>query len=612
MRHGTVFAAAVLAALSAWSADITVPAGETLAVTDFAAVSYGGTACAQKDVITLNAGSTVKIAAGAANPGTFMYHFRLLGDATLDLTDYDAEKPFRLAGSVYTAQADTFRLTVVQGTDKRFWIGGSGNYSTYTYSPSPYGCVISKGALALPSDTDLHFIGGTVLHRFPTEIANITYEVDSSASSGSETYQPTILAMGRDVFGTDAKTIVATNFQLVVNTGAVNLNQSIRVTKSGRGSSWGAGHYLKGYAFTATGPKSISTHTAATVANDIELAGGTLYARGTAPVYSGRVTGWGTIQTMGWGQLMYLKGELAATNVTCTLGQRGSWIYFQNSAITEPIAQISISHNDNVGGSDYGGSHGYHFQLQGYDTRPTYVPVRKLVAQKIANNLGGTIGVYGQQTLDIGTLSGGSARKDGGGLRILDSAMGQTQINVGTFATSLELLLGTNTCMTVTNLASGVAPKFNYCRDAAGVNRTKLEFVNASSSGTEIAGASPSVLPRRIVNHAGTLSVGAGTTAPAWRIYVDPSDADPVVNGCEGSGSLSVPASGTIEVVNTAGESLEPGTYPLLTCTSGGAALSESAWPVTFTGWRQGNMKIVRGDTGVWLKVSNGMTVLFR
>ena len=240
------------------------------------------------------------------------------------------------------------------------------------------------------------------------------------------------------------------------------------------------------------------------------------------------------------------------------------------------------------------------------------MPVRKLVAQKIANNLGGTIGVYGQQTLDIGTLSGGSARKDGGGLRILDSAKGQTQINVGTFATSLELLLSTNTCLTVTNLASGVAPKFNYCRDAAGVNRTKLEFVNPSSEGTEIAGASPSVLPRRIVNHAGTLSVGAGTTAPTWRIYVDPSDADPVVNGCEGSGSLSVPASGTIEVVNTTGESLEPGTYPLLTCTSGGAALSESAWPVTFTGWRQGNMKIVRGDTGVWLKVSNGMTVLFR
>ena len=613
MKNPIFFAAATFAVLSAWSADITVPAGETLTVTDFAAVSYAGTACAQKDVITLNAGSVVKVAAGVANPGTFMYHFKLLGDATLDLADYDAEAPFRLAGSVYTAQPDTFKLTVAQGADKRFWIGGSGHYSTYNYSPSPYGCVVSKGALALPADADLHFIGGTVLHRFPSEIEHISYEVDPAVATNAEGYQPSIIAMGTDVFGTDAKTVVATNFQLVVKAGAVNSNQTIRLTKAGKGTSWGGGHFLKGYSFSATGPKTISTPlSGVTVGNDIELAGGTVFARGGTPYYAGRITGWGMIQTMGWGQNLYLRGELAATNVSCTLGQRGSWIHFENTAITAPITQLSISHNDNVGGTDYGGSHGYYFNLKDADTAPTYVPIKTFAAQKIANNLGGTIYVYGKQTVDIETLKGGYARKDGGGLRIMDSTKGQTQLNVGTFSTALELLLSTNTCITVTNLANGVAPKFNYYRAATGINRTKLEFVNASSAGTEVVGASPSVLPRRIVNHGGTLAVGAGTTAPAWTVYVDPSDDDPVINGCEGSGALSVPANGTIEVVNTTGASLAPGTYPVLTCTSGGAALSEAAWPVTLTGWKQGNMQVVRDDTGVWLKVSKGMTVLFR
>ena len=596
----------------AWCADITIPAGETLVITDFAAVSYGGADCAEGDVITLNAGCTIKVAAGVANAGTFQQHVKLLGDATLDLTDYDAETPFRLYRSVYTASPDTFKLTVVQGLDKRFWCGGGGAaYSSYTNTQIPT-CMISKGALVLPTDADLHFTGCTALYRFPSEIENISYECNTSLATSAEGYQPSILSLGTDIFGTDPGVVVVTNFQLVVKDGSVNSNQSIRVTKASKGTSYGSGHYLKGQNITQTGIKSVSM-SGATIRNDIELAGGVLWARGGGITYTGRVTGQGTIATMGYGQIMYLKGELAATNVSCTLGQRGTWIYFQNSAITEPITQISISHNDNIGNaSSYGGSHGYYFQLQGYDTQPTYVPIKTVAAQKIANNLGGTIYVYGRQTLDIGTLKGSYARKDGGGLRIVDSTKGQTQINVGTFSTALELLLSTNTCITVTNLANGISPKFNYYGAATGINRTKLEFVNGSNAGTEIVGASPSVLPRRIVNHAGTVTVGDGTTAPAWTVLIDPADADPVINGCEGSGALTVPASGTVEIVNTTGASLPGGLYPILTCTTGGAALSESAWPVTLTGWRQANLEVLRGETGIWLKVSKGTMILFR
>ncbi|MDO5319258.1 MAG: hypothetical protein Q4G65_11565 [bacterium] len=607
-----VLALAGIIVPAVWAADVTVPAGETLTITDFAAVSYGGVDCEDGDVITLNAGCTIKIAAGVANAGTFQQHVKLLGDATLDLTDYDAEMPFRLYRSVYTASPDTFKLTVVQGADKRFWCGGGGAaYSSYTNTQIPT-CMISKGALVLPTDVDLHFTGCTALYHFPSEIENISYECNTSLATSAEGYQPSILSLGTNIFGTDPGVVVVTNFQLVVKDGSVNASQSIRVTKAAKGTSYGGGHYLKGQNITQTGIKSVSM-SGATIRNDIELAGGVLWARGGGITYTGRVTGQGTIATMGYGQIMYLKGELAATNVSCTLGQRGTWIYFQNSAITEPITQISISHNDNIGNaSSYGGGHGYYFQLQGYDTQPTYVPIKTVAAQKIANNLGGTIYVYGQQTLDIGTLKGSYARKDGGGLRIVDSTKGQTQINVGTFSTALELLLSTNTCITVTNLASGISPKFNYYSAATGINRTKLEFINGSNAGTEIVGASPSVLPRRIVNHAGTVAVGAGTTTPAWTVLIDPTDADPVINGCEGSGALTVPASGTIEIVNTTGDSLPGGLYPILTCTTGGAALSASAWPVTLTGWRQANLEVLRGETGIWLKVSKGTMVLLR
>ncbi|MBR1588479.1 MAG: hypothetical protein IJ658_09165 [Kiritimatiellae bacterium] len=60
-------------------------------------------------------------------------------------------------------------------------------------------------------------------------------------------------------------------------------------------------------------------------------------------------------------------------------------------------------------------------------------------------------------------------------------------------------------------------------------------------------------------------------------------------------------------------DALPPGKWPLLTGTSGGEALSESAWPVTFAeGPRPWNFEVVRDATGVWLEVRAGTTVIIR
>ena len=88
---------------------------------------------------------------------------------------------------------------------------------------------------------------------------------------------------------------------------------------------------------------------------------------------------------------------------------------------------------------------------------------------------------------------------------------------------------------------------------------------------------------------------------------------DPDIAGCEGSGTLVVPASGTLRLSFASSRALPSGKWPLLTATSGGDALTEAAWPVVYAdGPRPLNFEIVRDSTGVWLQAFNGTTVLVR
>jgi hypothetical protein len=454
--------------------------------------------------------------------------------------------------------------------------------------------MISKDALSLPDDTDLLFRGCTVLCSFPTNVLSVSYEPEQSSS-----VYTSIIASGTDVFGTKEGEIVIENHRLLSGGKSINSNQTVRVKNT---------CYLKAYTFTRSGASSYTVGSA-TFPNDVVLESGShLWARGGTAVYSGRISGTGSIHTQGYGQTITLTGELDGT-FTFYFGQRGGKAYLQNTAIRKPITLKYTS--DNIGQSSYGDAL-YDLKLAGYDSQPTYVPILELIPTKVINTKGCHMYTYAKQTIDVTKVSCSYNLSSNGGLILHDSPAGQGQLNIGNLANSIRLCLYTNLNVTVTNVASAAAPLFDYwCTNA--INRTTLAFTKSCTTGTEVKGVAPNVLPRHVRGLTGTLRVGPDTTNPVWDFPFDAALDDPDIAGCEGSGTLVVPASGTLRLSFASSDPLPVGKWPLLTGTSGGDALTEAAWPVVYAeGPRPLNFEIVRDSTGVWLHAFNGTTVIVR
>jgi len=592
----TACAAALLFGVAQGAPTVEIAAGETLTVTDFKEMDVDGTTIITNSLIKLNEGCTIKIPQAPDNAANyFRYQIQLLGDATLDLSDYDdSTTPFRLYSGVYTAAAQAGKkLSVILPASKKFHLGGSNNFEVYQTGRF-YSCMISKDALALPDDTDLLFRGCTVLCSFPTNVVSVSYEPEQSSS-----VYTSIIASGADVFGTKEGEIVIENHRLLAGGTSINSNQTVRIKNK---------CYLKAYTFTRSGASSYTVGNA-TINNDIVMESGShLWARGGTPKYTGKITGAGSIHTQGYGQTVTLTGELDG-NFTFYFGQRGGKIYLQNAVIRQPVT-LNFSTTDGLGGGSYN-TLSFYLQLAGYGAQPTYVPVKELKCTKVINNLGCSVYTYAQQTIDVEKLSGTGHASDGG-VVFYDSPVGQGQLNIGTLANSVRMCLFTNLNVTVTNMSSGLSPIFDYwCTNA--LNRTTLAFTQSCAAGTVVRGVAPDVLPRHVRGLTGTLRVGAGTSSPVWEFPFDASLDDPDLAGCEGSGALDVPASGTLRLSFASADALPPGKWPLLTGTSGGEALSESAWPVTFAeGPRPWNFEVVRDATGVWLHVRAGTTVIVR
>ena len=590
-------AAALLFGVAQGAPTVEIAAGETLTVTDFKTMEVGDTTIITNSLIKLNEGCTIKIPQTPDNAANyFRYQIQLLGDATLDLSDYDdSTTPFRLYSGVYTAAAQAGKkLSVILPASKKFHLGGSNNFEVYQTGRF-YSCMISKDALALPDDTDLLFRGCTVLCSFPTNVVSVSYEPEQSSS-----VYTSIIASGADVFGTKEGEIVIENHRLLAGGTSINSNQTVRIKNK---------CYLKAYTFTRSGASSYTVGNA-TIHNDIVMESGShLWARGGTPVYSGKISGTGSIHTQGYGQSIILSGELDGT-FTIYFGQKGGQAYLRNTVIRKPIT-LKHSVTDGIGDASYGAP-AFHLQLAGYDSQPTYVPVKELYPTKVVNNKGCSLYTYAQQTIDVQKLRCDSNLSSNGGIVLFDSPTGQGQLNIGNLASSLRLCLYTNLNVTVTNVASAAAPLFDYwCTNA--LNRTTLAFTQSCTAGTVVQGVAPDVLPRHVQGLAGTLRVGAGTTDPVWNFPFDPALDDPDLAGCEGSGALEVPASGTLRLSFASSDALPKGKWPLLTGTSGGEALSEAAWPVVYAeGPRPLNFEIVRDSTGVWLHAFNGTTVIVR
>ena len=596
-KLATVLAAGCFIFFASAAPTVEIAAGETLVVTDFTTMDVGGTTIITNSLIKLNEGCTIKIPATPANADSFFrYQIQLLGNTTLDLSDYDdSTVPFRLYSGVYTAAAQAGKtLSVILPASKKFHLGGSNNFEVYQTGRF-YSCMISKGALTLPDDTDLMFRGCTVLCSFPTNVTSVSYEPEQSSS-----VYTSIIASGTDVYGTKEGEIVVENHRLLAGGTTINSNQTVRIKNK---------CYLKAYTFTRSGASSYSIGSA-TFPNDIIMESGShLWARGGTPVYSGKISGTGSIHTQGYGQGITLTGELDGT-FTIYFGQKGGQAYLKNTVIRKPIT-LKYSVTDGIGDASYGAP-SFYLQLAGYDTQPTYVPVQELIPTLVKNNKGCTLNTYAKQTIDITKVSCSYNLSNNGGVIFHDSPAGQGQLNIGNLANSIRLCLYTNLNVTVTNVASGVSPLFDYwCTNA--LNRTTLAFTKSCTAGTVVRGVAPDVLPRHVQGLTGTLRVGEGTTNPVWNFPFNPALDDPDIAGCEGSGALVVPASGTLRISFASSRALPKGKWPLLTGSSGGDALTEAAWPVVYAeGPRPLNFEIVRDSTGVWLQAFNGTTVLVR
>ena len=592
----TVFVVGGLSFFASAAPTVEIAAGETLTITDFKTMDVNGTTIITNSLIKLNEGCVIKIPQAPANADNFFrYQIQLLGDATLDLSDYDdTATPFRLYSGVYTATAQAGKkLSVVLPASKKFHLGGSGSYEVYQTS-TVLSCMISKDALALPDDTALTFYGCTVFYNFPTNVASITYNKPSSGFTS-------IIACGMNVFGTAAGELVVDQFWLMAGSKAISPNQTVRVK---------SGYYLKAHELKRTSAIKYSLSSSMTFPNDVILESGShLWARGGTPTYSGKVSGVGSIHTQGYGQAIYLSGELDGT-FTVYFGQRGGQAYLRNTVIRQPI---TLKHyvTDNIGEAS-SGAPSFHLQLAGYDSQPTYVPVKELIPTLVKKNKGCSLYTYAKQTIDVQKLSCSYNLSNNGGIVLFDSPTGQGQLNIGNLANSIRLCLYTNLNVTVTNVASGVTPLFDYwCTNA--INRTTLAFTKNCTAGTVVQGVAPNVLPRHVRGLTGTLRVGPDTTNPVWEFPFDPALDDPDIAGCEGSGTLAVPASGTLRLSFASSRALPSGKWPLLTATSGGDALTEAAWPVVYAdGPRPLNFEIVRDSTGVWLQAYNGTTVIIR
>ena len=232
-KLATVLAAGGFIFFASAAPTVEIAAGETLTVTDFKTMDVNGTTIITNSLIKLNEGCTIKIPQAPDNAANyFRYQIQLLGNATLDLSDYDdTTTTFRLYSGVYTAAAQAGKkLSVILPASKKFCLGGSNSFEIYqTKKFIP--CMISKDALALPNDTDLTFANCTVLYNFPTNVASITYA--PSYTSGSTTYFTSIIACGTDVFGTAAGEIVLDGFRLMAGAKAINSNQTPKGTEGG-------------------------------------------------------------------------------------------------------------------------------------------------------------------------------------------------------------------------------------------------------------------------------------------------------------------------------------------------------------------------------------------
>lgn len=355
--------------------------------------------------------------------------------------------------------------------------------------------------------------------------------------------------------------------------------------------------------------------------NELDIAAGG-YVSATAPydtgsTWTGDVRGEGWLGIFGWSRRMTLTGAVSAK--TLYLGQRGCRINLRPraGAAASRIGALAISGESSAqpnGGWDY------------FPPTLFYCPAAEgepplSVGTVSANGAawypdqsrffrgGATLTTCSNNTINVSSLRGSglhlrTVAPEGANADPAEIDRGFGNFTFGSIDAAMTLYVSSNVNVTVTNVNK--ATKFRYEVNANGVNDATLDIpgtcVASTLSATDVA-----MLPARVTGFVGDVTL-TETVAKTYPVTLDFSKDAPNHGGCDGSGTLvAVPSAGAVEVTLT-GEPVA-GDYGLVRFTSGGGLLAD--WTVTAPSfYARHSVKVVRDDTGLWLKIRKGGMVL--
>ncbi len=159
-----------------------------------------------------------------------------------------------------------------------------------------------------------------------------------------------------------------------------------------------------------------------------------------------------------------------------------------------------------------------------------------------------------------------------------------------------------------------ISPSFNYTAESNAVNRGSLDMSRGEvywygRPPVSITGYSPWNLPRTIKCHSSLRDRTTVTVSDdRWLMPLDFGAETNEINvaRCETDAILQVPASGTVVVSNAttaAGARVVPGRYPVITGSSGAAALKNWTLERVGTRWAGAIVTLKATDEGLWIVV---------
>ena len=329
--------------------------------------------------------------------------------------------------------------------------------------------------------------------------------------------------------------------------------------------------------------------------------------------WTGDIQGEGWLGIWGWGRRMTLTGAVSAK--THAVGQLGNRINLR------PRAGAAASR---IGWLD----------LSSERSNPTYAPptlfycpagagepplsvgtvdakgAEWLQDRTQQHRCGSTLSTCSNNTINVSSLRGSGLHlrtviPGGSNDDPAEIDRGFGNFTFGAIDAAMTLYVSSNVNITVTDVNKATA--FRYEVNSNGVNDAVLDIAGTCTPST-LRATDVAMLPARVTGFVGEVTL-TETAAKTYQVTLDFSKDAPNHGGCDGSGTLvAAPSAGAVEVTLTGGEP-KAGDYGLVRFTSGGDLLAN--WTVTApTFYQRHTVKVVKDDTGLWLKIRKGGMVL--